>query len=285
MDIYINDNEKINFYISGLFSISFTFSMLYLFLNYGYNTDLKMNIKIKPVEIDLVYKDGIETEKKEIVKKPTPKPIEKPKPKPVSKPEPKPEAKKEAPKPEPKPETPSLSSLFSNIKTAKVQDTIEDTPPPPTVSKESLSRLKSMSKTESPVENDRNISIGKEAFTVERNFQYSKNSLSVEYKEMEIGKSSLDNLDQGVYDDFFSKVKESLYKRWHPSPEIAGNQGKVRIILDGKGQVASFKILIGGKSERFNFELDRYLSGIKGDKIVEGTGENVSFEVFIGAKN
>jgi outer membrane biosynthesis protein TonB len=279
MDIYINNSEKINFYISGLFSISFTFSMIYLFLNYGYNTDLKMNIKIKPVEIDLVYKDGIETKKKEIVKKPTPKPN------PIKKPTPEPEPKKEVTKPEPKPETPSLSSLFSNIKTAKVQDTIEETPPPPTVSKESLSRLKSMSKTESPVANDRNISIGKEAFTVERNFQYSKNSLSVEYEEMEIGKSSLDNLDQGVYDDFFSKVKESLYKRWHPSQEIAGNQGKVRIILDEKGQIASFKILIGGKSERFNFELDRYLSGIKGDKIVEGTGEHVSFEVFIGAKN
>jgi outer membrane biosynthesis protein TonB len=280
MDIY-NKNESRDFYLSGLISISFTVFILALFLSYGYKRNLVLNVKIKPVEVDLIVKDGVEPKKKEIVKKPTPKPKPKPAPKPKPKPTPKPKAE---PKPTPKPEISSLSSLFSNIKTAKVEK-IDETPPPPTVSKESLSRLKSLSKTESPVENDRNLSMSQEDFVVERNFQYSKNSLSVEYEEMEIGKSSLDNTEQGIYDEFFSKVKESLYKRWHPSPEIAGNRGKVRIILDENGKILSSKIIIGGKSKRFNFELDRYLSGIKGEKIVDGTGENVSFEVFIGAKN
>jgi hypothetical protein len=269
VDIYNENNEKLSFYLSGLISFSFTFLMLYLFLSYGYHKKVILNVKIKPVEVELLNNGG--------VAKPEPKPIPKPEPKPISKPE---------PKPIPKPEPPSLSSLFSNIKTGKIDNKVEEEPPPPTVSKESLNRLKSLSKTRRPIEEERNLSANANNFVVERNFKYSDDkALSVEYEELEIGKTSLDDKEQGIYDQFFSRVKESLYAKWHPSSEVAGNRGKVRIVIGENGEMLSYRILIYGKSKRFNFELEQFLQRIKGDKIADSSDDKISFEVFIGAKN
>ena len=285
----VNNDTKL-FYLSGLFSISFFLIIIFSTLYYSYTkdrvlkirTDKKTIISVNLIEKPKIVVPKITPPKKIIPQKPKPKPIPK-EIKPV-KPKPVPE-KKQTPKPIPKPETPSLGSLFAKVDTSKYKESEEIIEQKPRISDEMINRLKGkISKTEIP-DNNRDENISDVDYKVERSYRYKNSkSVRVDYRELEIRNSSLDDADKGVYDKFYTQIKSFLYNKWYPSENIAGNSAIVRIILNEKSVLEHYKILTRGKSDDFNIELTHYLESIKGTIVSVDIKTKVSFEVKFRAK-
>ena len=303
----VNQNVKL-FYLSGLFSISFFIILLFSALYYAYTRDKILKIKTKKNDaIEITFYEAPPPQKQEIkVKKETPK---KPKPKPkILSPKPKQpphqepkesdikQAQKEEvtpppppPPPPPKQEVksaPSLDSLFSKIDTSKFQPKEEEEEEKPIVSEETIKRLKEKAKeikTPIDIKKDNNFSI--DDYKLQREFKISNTKpISLDYKELEITSSSLENPDSGVYDEVFSKIQNFLHLNWQPSPNMAGNSAYVRIILSDEGIIQHFKIVTAGKNPEFNIELQDYLQSIIGQKVPVELQEAISFEVKFRAK-
>ena len=286
-----NNDTKL-FYLSGLFSISFFLVIIFTTLYYSYVKDRVLKIKTAKSMISISIIDTPKVSKiipkQKIIKpKPIPKPKLKPvpKPKPIEKPKdiPKP---KPAPTPPPKVETPSLGSLFSKVDTSRYSEGEEIIEHKPRISNETMNRLKGeISKTEIPKNRDEyNISNSSD-YELERSYSYQeRESIRVDYRELEIRNSTLDDSDQGVYDKFYSQIKSFLYNNWYPSGSVAGNSAIVRIILNKNSVLEHYKIVTRGKSEDFNIELVQYLESIKGTFVSVDIDERVSFEVRFRAK-
>ncbi len=294
-------DEKL-FYLSGLFSVSFFLILLFSALYYGYTRDKVIKIKTeKSSGIEIVLYEAPK-EKKRAKKADTTQ--SKPKPKPKIAP-PKPPKKhieksqsqseeKQPPKPAtppppplpPKetPKAPSFDSLFSNIDTSKL-DKPKEEEQKPLVSEETIKRLrKEIQEIEAPIiRKDNNFSI--DDYRLQREFKISHTQpISLEYKELEITSSSLENSDSGIYDEVFASIQKFLYKNWQPSPLVAGNSAYVRIILSQDGTIQYCKITTAGKNPEFNLELKEYLKSLIGQKIEIDLDEAMSFEVKFRAK-
>jgi len=281
----VNNDTKL-FYLSGLFSISFFLIIIFSTLVYSYNKDrvLKIRTDKTTISVNIIDKPKIVKPKIELPQKivpPKPKPIPKKivPPKPLPKPKP-------VIKPISKPETPSLGSLFAKVDTSKYEEIDEVIEHKPRVSDEMINRLKGkISKTELPLSRkDDNLTKNID-YQVERSYRYKNiESVRVDYRELEIRNSTLDDSDKGVYDKFYTQIKSFLYNKWYPSENIAGNSAIVRIILSKNSILEHYKIITRGKSEDFNIELTQYLESIKGTTVSVDIKTGVSFEVKFRAK-
>jgi len=291
-------DEKL-FYLGGLFSVSFFLILLFSALYYGYTRDKVIKIKTeKSSGIEIVLYEAPKEKKKEkkantTQSKPKPK-IAPPKPpkqqpeKPQSKSEekqpPKPATPPPPPPPKETPKAPSFDSLFSNIDTSKL-DKQEEEERKPLVSEETIKRLREeIQEIEAPIiRKDDNFSI--DDYRLQREFKISHTQpISLEYKELEITSSSLEDSDSGIYDEVFATIQKFLYQNWQPSPLVAGNSAYVRIILSQDGTIQYCKITTAGKNPEFNLELKEYLKSLIGKKIEIDLDEAMSFEVKFRAK-
>jgi outer membrane biosynthesis protein TonB len=249
-----------------------------------------LQIKTNKGAVDIFISDAPVEKPKDVVAKQKPQPKivpPAPKPKPQPKPQPKVEEKPSPSPPEVKP-APSLGSLFSKIDTTKFSN---EAPKPreekPIVSSEAVSRIKqNITKTETPVEKREDGNISSEMYRVNRQYSYNySQSVSVDYKELEITSSSLQSSDSGVYDKIFSQIQGFLHTKWYPSSEVAGNSAKVRLILNENSVVEHFKIILEGKSPEFNMELRLYLESMIGERVPVELKDNLKLEVWFRAKD
>jgi len=296
----VRQDDK-RFLLSGLFSIGFFFTVIAITLLYSYNQNRVIQIRTEKENINVLLfteppKPKEKAVKNSIVKQksiPVPKPKPKPKkPKPVEKPvPPKPSevTKKEQQVISPKRENPipkpqSLSSLFDNTDISAVETV--DNSDAPQISSQVLHRLKNkLSKTDTPIAHKEDVNYTSTEYKIEREELYRESNLILKHKDIEITSSNIDMSEKGVYSEFYSKIKKFLYDEWQPSKEIAGNKAKVRFILERDGTLKHYKVLLYSGSDRFNSELDFFLTRLVGDRFPVNTeNEKLSFEVFIGAK-
>jgi len=294
----VNQDEKL-FYLSGLFSISFFLVLMFSALYYSYSRDRILNIRTKKnpgVEV-ILYEAPPKPKKveKSRIAKPKPRPKIIP-PKPKKRTQPKNETPKVTKKitPPPPPHqnpvktAPSLDSLFSKIDTSRFKAKEEEIEKPkPLVSEETINRLKKkITKTKTPIDatrKDENISI--ENYKLQRTFKIAHtHPISLDYKELEITSSSIEDTESGMYDKIFSQIQSFLHNNWYPSSEVAGNSAYVRIVLSEDSIFKYYKIVTAGKNPEFNIELKEYLNTLIGKKMPVDLNTPLSFEVKFRAK-
>ena len=180
----------------------------------------------------------------------------------------------------------SASSLFDKV------DVPTFDPPnneeAPEISNQVMKRLKNnLGKTETPLAyKDYNHSLENKNYTISNNNKYKTQNIVLKHKEIEITSSNFEqNSEKGIYDEFYSKIKNFLYNKWQPSIESAGHKAKVRFVLNNNSELLSYRVILYSGSDSFNLELDYYLASLQGTKFPVKIEQNkVAFEVFIGAK-
>jgi len=88
---------------------------------------------------------------------------------------------------------------------------------------------------------------------------------------------------KGLYNEYYAKIQALIYKHWHPSPETAGSNAKVRLSLLSSGQVEDIKVLTYSNNELFNIELEEFILRIK-ELLFPIGSKNSVIEIYIGAK-
>jgi hypothetical protein len=298
-----NNNDSI-FFISGLISIGFFLVLIFGILLYCYKQNRVIQIRTEKENINvLIFTEPPKPKEKKVrnsIEKiksiPVPKPKLKPKIKKVKKkqivkkipPKPREITKKEQQVISPKPENPipkpqSLSSLFDNTDIPTIESV--DNSDAPQISSQVLHRLRNkLSKTETPIAHKEDVNYSSKEYKIDKNIFYKESNLIIKYQDIEITSSNIDRTEKGVYDEFLSNIKSFLYKEWQPSKEIAGNKAKVRFFLDKHSKIKNYKVLIYSGSDRFNSELDYFLSSLNNKIFPVKIKNPISFEVFIGAK-
>jgi hypothetical protein len=293
------ENQNL-FLLSGLISIGFFIFLMFYGLYYSYKINKIMSVRTEKADVEVLLYIEPPKPKDQKLKKakhnydtiPLVKEIKKeaPKEQQVLPPKPKEITKIEqqviSPKREnPLPKPQSISSLFDKVDVPNFDP--PDNDEAPEISNQVMKRLKNkLGKTETPLAyKDYNSTYNKK-YTISNNNIYKTQNLVLKHKDVEVTSSNLEkNSEKGIYNEFYSKIKNFLYNKWQPSIESAGNKAKIRFILNKHSELISYRVILYSGSDRFNSELDYFLESLNGTKFpVKVTQERVAFEVFIGAK-
>jgi len=233
----VNDSKY--FYLSGLISFIFFSLVAITFIYLIVIQDKIKTFALKKDSFISISLNNIDTSKFD-----TKKPIKKLKPKPTINKNPKEIKKKEIKveselktTPDVK-KTPSLSNMFSQVKTKKIT---HKTKKP--IKKIDTKRIANLTKR---------IHATKTTAKSEANEKIEQ--VDLKEKKSEVGGESVSRAPE--VDEFLAKVHSFVYSNFHPSTQSANQMAKVRIWLSSSGRMSEFKVLVSSSDISLNSEID-----------------------------
>ena len=233
----VNDSKYI--YISGLISLSFFSLIVTLFVymilmqerikTFAMKKDTFVSISLSA--IDTSVRDNKKPTKKAVKK------ISKPKAKPKKTPT-KPAVKKSAIKSTPTPKkAPSISNLFSEVKTAKITHKAKKK-----IKKIDTKRITHITKRINTTH-------------VTKRSDAKKRLSELQLQESIQLASGMSQSRSPDVDKYLAKVHAFIYDNFHPSQQSANQSAKVRIWLTSSGTMSDFKVLVSSSDAMLNEEV------------------------------